>query len=156
MITIIRISSKLNYNVVCFISRKHLLNKTNRYRFIHKCSFIKKQPCIRDTKRHQNNFLPEKVTEQERDEHLRYVSFDTRNHSLRRNYISYVCSWSQSPGPSLVSNVLEQTLVQPKSCYSQSQFKLIHYFIMIEVNQSLSEQAQIPQTLDQMSYCVSL
>ena len=68
---------------------KHLLNKTNRYRFIHKCSFIKKQPCIRDTKRHQNNFLPEKVTEQERDEHLRYVSFDTRNHSLRRNNIGH-------------------------------------------------------------------
>ena len=87
MITIIRISSKLNYNVVCFISRKHLLNKTNRYRFIHKCSFIKKQPCIRDTKRHQNNFLPEKVTEQERNEYLRCVSFDTRSHSLGRNYI---------------------------------------------------------------------
>ena len=98
MITLIRISSKLNYNVVCFISRKHLLNKTNRYRFIHKCSFIKKQPCIQDTKRHQNNFLPEKVTEQERNEYLRYVSFDTRNHSLRRNYTNfrrlYICSCS--------------------------------------------------------------
>ena len=68
---------------------KHLLNKTNRYRFIHKCSFIKKQPCIRDTKRHQNNFLPEKVTEQERDKYLRYVSFDTRNHSQGRNYNNF-------------------------------------------------------------------
>ena len=49
MIIIIRISNKLN-NVVRFILRKHLLNKTIRLQFHLQMFNHKKQPSITDTK----------------------------------------------------------------------------------------------------------